>query len=59
MFNLFKAISNAYPDRFSADHRYYQDKNGYYDDSKVSFWKQMIAKRVVKDFEKEIGANQV
>jgi hypothetical protein len=59
MFNLFKAISNAYPDRFSADHRYYRDKDGYYDDSKVSFWKQMIAKRVVKDFNKEINANQV
>ena len=52
MFNLFKAISNAYPDRFSADHRYYQDKDGYYDDSKVSFWKQLIARRVVKSFEK-------
>jgi multimeric flavodoxin WrbA len=59
MFNLFKAISNAYPDRFSADHRYYQDKDGYYDDSKVSFWKQMIAKRAVKNFNKEINANQV
>jgi multimeric flavodoxin WrbA len=59
MFNLFKAISSAYPDKFSADHRYYQGKNGYYDDSKVSFWKQMIARRVVKDFEKEVNANQV
>jgi multimeric flavodoxin WrbA len=59
MFHLFKAISNAYPDRFSADHRYYQDKDGYYDDSKVSFWKQMIAKRAVKDFKKGIAANQV
>jgi multimeric flavodoxin WrbA len=59
MFHMFKAISEAYPDRFPADHRYYQDKDGYYDDSKVSFWKQMIAKRVVKDFNKEINANQV
>jgi len=59
MFHLFKAISNAYPNRFRADHRYYQDKSGYYDDSKVSFWKQMIARRVVKDFEKEVDANQV
>ena len=58
MFNLFKAISNAYPDRFSADHRYYQDKDGYYDDSKVSFWKQMIAKRAVKDLKKGIDAHR-
>jgi multimeric flavodoxin WrbA len=56
MFHLFKAISNAYPDKFSADHRYYQDKTGYYDDSKVSFWKQMVARRVVKDFEREVDA---
>jgi hypothetical protein len=56
MFNLCKAISSAYPDKFSADHRYYQGKNGYYDDSKASFWKQMIARRAVKDFEKEVNA---
>jgi multimeric flavodoxin WrbA len=57
MFNLFKAISDAYPDRFTADRRYYQDKGVYGDDSKVSFWKRMIANRVVKGFEKEIDAN--
>ena len=57
MFSLFKAIATAYPDRFSADHRYYQDKTVYYDDSKIPFWKQMIAKRAVKSFEKEIDAN--
>ena len=56
MFHLFKAISSAYPDRFRADHRYYQGKSGYYDDSKVSFWKQMIAKRVVKDYRREVAA---
>jgi multimeric flavodoxin WrbA len=56
MFHMFKAISKAYPDQFPADHRYYQDKTGYYDDSKVSFWKQMVARRVVRDFEKEIDA---
>jgi len=43
MFHLFKAISNAYPDKFSADHHYYRDNSGYYDDSKVSFWKQMCS----------------
>ena len=59
MFNLFKSISEIYPDNYSADHRYYQDKNGYYDDSKVSFWKQMVARRVVKGFEQEIDANRV
>jgi multimeric flavodoxin WrbA len=59
LFNLFKALSSASPDKFPADHRYYQDKTGYHDDSKVSFWKQMIAKRVVKGFEKQINANQV
>lgn len=56
MFHLFKAISNAYPDKFSADHRYYRDKTGYHDDSKVSFWKKMVARRVVKGFEQEIDA---
>jgi multimeric flavodoxin WrbA len=59
MFHMFKAISEAYPDRFPADHRYYQDKTGYYDDSKVSFWKEMIAKRVVKKFGAGVSANQV
>jgi multimeric flavodoxin WrbA len=57
MFNLFKAIANAYPEQFTADQRYYQDKTVYFDDSKVSFWKQMIANRVVKSFEKEVDAN--
>ena len=57
MFNLFKAIANAYPEQFTADQRYYRDKTVYIDDSKVSFWKQMIANRVVKGFEKEVDAN--
>jgi multimeric flavodoxin WrbA len=56
MFHMFKAISEAYPDRFPADRRYYQDKTGYYDDSRVSFWKQIIARRVVKDFGNEVDA---
>jgi hypothetical protein len=58
MFHMFKAISEAYPDRFPADRRYYQDKTGYYDDSKVSFWKAMIAKRVVKGYAKGVKASQ-
>ena len=58
MFHMFKAISEAYPDRFPADRRYYQDKTGYYDDAKVSFWKQMIAKRVVKDYVQGIDTGQ-
>jgi multimeric flavodoxin WrbA len=59
MFNLFRAISDAYPEQFPADRRYYQDKAVYGDDSKVSFWKQMIARRVVKGFEKEIDAERM
>jgi multimeric flavodoxin WrbA len=59
MFNLFKAIANAYPEQFTADQRYYQDKTVYGDDSKVSFWKRMIANRVVKGFEKEIDAERI
>ena len=59
MFHMFKYVSEAYPDEFSADHRYYKDKTGYYDDTKVSFWKQMIAKRVIKDFERDIAANRL
>ena len=59
MFHMFKHISEAYPNRFSADNRYYRDKTGYYDDTKVPFWKQMIAKRVVKSFSQEIEANRL
>jgi hypothetical protein len=58
MFTLFKYISEVYPKEFSADHRYYRDKTGYYDDSKVSFWKKMIARRVLKDFDKDVAANR-
>jgi multimeric flavodoxin WrbA len=59
MFHMFNAISEAHPDRFPADRRYYQDKTGYYDDSKVSFWKRMIAKRVVKGFADGVDTSQV
>jgi hypothetical protein len=58
MFNLFKWVSEVYPEKFSADHVYYQDKTGYYDESKVSFWKNMIAGRVLKGFQKDIAANR-
>lgn len=59
MFHLFKYVSEAYPDEFSADHRYYKDKTGYYDDSKVRFWMPLVARRVIKDFEKDMVANRL
>jgi multimeric flavodoxin WrbA len=59
MFHMFKYISDAYPDEFSADHQYYKDKTDYYDETPVSFWKHMIARRVIKDFEKDVATNRL
>jgi hypothetical protein len=56
---MFKYISEAYPDEFSADYEYYKDKTDYYYDRKVSYLKKMVARRVIKSFEKDIVANRM
>ena len=48
VFNLFKAVSEAFPEVWKADHEYYKDKTGYYYDTKIPFYKQMVADKYVK-----------
>jgi multimeric flavodoxin WrbA len=48
VFNLFKAVSEAFPDVYRADHEYFKDKTNYYYDTKIPFYKQWVADRYVK-----------
>jgi len=47
-FTLFKTVSNLDKEKMSADYEYYKNKNDYYYDTKIPFFKKMIAKNVVK-----------
>jgi multimeric flavodoxin WrbA len=47
-FNLFKTISQLEKDVMKADYEYYKDKGDFWYDTKIPFYKTMIAKRVVK-----------
>jgi hypothetical protein len=46
-FGIFKYISQKDSKVMSADYKYYKDKGDYYYDTKIPFYKKMIAKRVV------------
>ena len=59
MFNLFKYISEAHPDEYSADYEYYKDKSGYYYDTKMKFFHNFIAGRVVKQFDGDMLKNRM
>ena len=54
MFNLFKYISTVEKDMFKADHQYYKDKERFPYDGKISFYKKLISKQVVRKFAKEL-----
>ena len=54
MFNLFKAISELNKEYFEADYQYYKDKTDFYYDTKLNFFKKMLAKRIVKKEIKKI-----
>jgi len=47
-FNIFKYVSQTDEKVMSADYEYYKDKNDYYYDVDIPFYKKMIANRVVK-----------
>ncbi|MCP4761370.1 MAG: NAD(P)H-dependent oxidoreductase [archaeon] len=53
MFYMFKFVSAAKKDHFKADYEYYKDKTNYYDERKISFYKKMIAKKIVSNFVKK------
>lgn len=48
VFNLFKAVSEAFPDVYRADHEYFKDKTGYYYETKIPFYKKWVADKYVK-----------
>jgi len=47
-FNIFKYVSEITPDTMVADYEYYKDKKDYYYETKIPFFKKMIANRVTK-----------
>lgn len=59
MFNMFKYISEVYPDQYKADHQYYQEVDKYPYEGRINYFKNLIAKRVVNNFKKEIELNRV
>jgi len=46
-FNIFKYVSEIDRENMPADYNYYKDKNDYYYDVKIPFYKKFIAKKVV------------
>lgn len=48
VFNLFKTVSEAFPDVYRADHEYFKDKTGYYYNTKIPFYKKWVADNYVK-----------
>ena len=48
MFHLFKSISELDKEYFEADYNYYKDKTNYHYDTKINFFKSMMAKRIVR-----------
>jgi hypothetical protein len=47
-FGIFKYVSEIAGKTMEADYEYYKNKTDYYYDTKIPFYKKMIAKRVVK-----------
>ncbi|MDY6966804.1 MAG: NAD(P)H-dependent oxidoreductase [Halobacteriota archaeon] len=45
-FNIFKAVSELNKEEGKSDYEFYKDKDEYYYDTKISFFKKMIAKRI-------------
>lgn len=48
VFNIFKSVSMAFEDVYRADYQYYKDKTDYFYDTKIPFYKQMVANRYVR-----------
>ncbi len=59
MFNMFKYVSEVYPEQFKADHQYYQEIDKYPYDGRINYFKNLIAKRKVNNFKKEFELNRV
>ena len=59
MFHMFKYVSEAHPDLYQADYAYYKDKMDYYYPRKINPIQNMIAKRIVKNFDKDINENRL
>ena len=53
VFNIFKAVSEAFPDVYRADYEYYKDKTDYFYDTKIPFYKKRIANKYVSKVMKE------
>ena len=48
IFNLYKSISELNKEYFEADYQYYKDKTNFHYDTKINFFKKMLAKRIVR-----------
>ena len=58
MFNMFKYVSEANKELFAADYQYYKDKNNFYYETKIDFFKKMMAKLAIRQFERDIARNR-
>jgi len=58
MFNMFKYVSETNKELFKADYQYYKEKNNFYYETKINFFKKMIAKLVIKQFKRDITRNR-
>lgn len=48
VFSIFKSVSTAFKDLYSADYAYYKNKTNFYYDTKIPLYKKWIAQNVVK-----------
>ena len=53
-FNVFKAISEMTKEVGKADYQFYKDKTDYFFDTKISFFKKMMAKRIARKLIKKM-----
>lgn len=56
-FNIFKSISEINKEAGKADYQYYKDKTDFYYDTKIDFFKKMLAKRIAGNEIKKIMIN--
>jgi len=53
VFNLFKSVSEEFKEVWKADYEFYKDKTDYYYETKIPFYKKMMANRYVSKVMKD------
>ncbi|MDY6965655.1 MAG: hypothetical protein SVM80_06760 [Halobacteriota archaeon] len=59
MFNLLKYVSEEDKDYLTTDYEYYKDKDNFFYNTKIPFFKKVIAKQEIKKFKKDMDENRM